>query len=101
MMEYMATGRPVIGSYATGHRDVLSPENALLLKDLRPEKLLINGRTFADWVSPSVDEVVAAVEYAYHHRDAIQELGRRAASDMLRCTWEQSARNALRLMGIA
>ena len=100
MMEYMATGRPVIGSYATGHRDVLSSENALLLTDLKQERLLLNGKPFADWVSPSVDEVVAAVEYAYHHRDEIQKLGKRAACDMLRFTWEQSARNALRLMDI-
>ncbi len=101
MMEYMACGRPVIGTYATGHLDVLTPDNALLLRDLRPNRIVAGGTPIADWVEPSVEEIVAAVEYAYTHRDDMERLGARSAIDMQRFTWEQSARTALHLMGIA
>jgi glycosyltransferase involved in cell wall biosynthesis len=100
MMEYMATGKPVIATNATGHRDVLTEGNAFLLTRLKPNRLYEEKTLFADWVEPSVDELVAQIEYAYHHRDELHVRGPRAASDMQQWTWEAAARRALTVMGV-
>ncbi|MGA9120907.1 MAG: methyltransferase domain-containing protein [Bacteroidota bacterium] len=100
MMEYMATGKPVIATHATGHRDVVSRENALLLENLTPNRIFEEKTLFADWVEPSVDELVAQIEFAYHHRGAMRALGTQGASDMQKFTWAATAERALTLMGL-
>jgi glycosyltransferase involved in cell wall biosynthesis len=93
LMEYMACGKPVIASFTSGHRDILSPENALLLTALKDLTVVgPDGRPIARWQEPSVEELVARIEYAYHHREAITQLGRRAGEDLKRLTWGETAR---------
>jgi glycosyltransferase involved in cell wall biosynthesis len=92
LMEYMACGRPVIVTDATGHRDVVNEKNAFLLRQLR--ELNINGlenQIAARWHEASVDEIIAQIEYAYNHRAESIELGRKAAEDMTRWTWRRTA----------
>jgi glycosyltransferase involved in cell wall biosynthesis len=93
MMEYMACGRPVIASNLTGHKDVLTEKNSLRLGYYQPFILAdSNGMKISDWEEPIVDEIVDAVEYAYHHRDEMLNIGKRAALDMrYKFTWEASA----------
>lgn len=99
LMEYMACGKPVIASYASGHTDVVNPQNALLLTHLRDWVLMgPDRRPFARWQDPSLDELVARIEFAYHHRDAIKRLGRRAGEDMKGFTWKHSAERLLALL---
>jgi glycosyltransferase involved in cell wall biosynthesis len=94
LMEYMACGKPAIVSYTSGHTDIVTEQNALLLKDLHnchimgPERRLI-----ARWQEPSLDELIAQIEYAYHHRDALRAIGRKAGESLRRFTWRQSARD--------
>ncbi len=96
LMEYMACGRPVIASNTSGHRDIVTRENAILLDELRPFNLADGqGRLVARWQEADIDEIVAAVEHAYHHREAIRELGRRAGEDLEKFTWTESARALL------
>jgi glycosyltransferase involved in cell wall biosynthesis len=99
LMEYMACGKPVVASYASGHRDIVNAENALLLKDLR-DYILIgpDRRPFAHWQEPSLDELVAQIEYAYHHRGEIRRLGQRGGRDMEGFTWKRSAERLLELL---
>lgn len=98
LMEYMACAKPVIASYTSGHKDILTGENSLRLTDLSKYEIETDGKLWADWEEPSVDELVGKIEYAYHHRDEIRRLGRRAGKDMKKRTWKDSARELLALI---
>lgn len=100
LMEFMACGRPVVATDGTGHRDVVTGKNSLRLQQLR--ELKINGpdRTVAArWVEPTVEEIVAQIEFAYHQRAAAAALGRQAAEDMKLWTWARAARTILEHTG--
>lgn len=99
LMEYMACAKPVIASYNTGHTDVLTEDNSLMLTDMKPYKLYDNSNNlWADWADPSLDEIIAKIEYAYNNRDEIRRLGKRAGEDMKKLTWTESARSLLKTM---
>jgi glycosyltransferase involved in cell wall biosynthesis len=83
MTEAMASGIPVIGSYATGHLDVLSSSHAYCLED---GVTLRNG-----WFEPSVDGIQAALENAYHRREHLHLLGLAGARFVKRFTWAKTA----------
>jgi glycosyltransferase involved in cell wall biosynthesis len=92
LMEYMACGRPAIATRATGHTDVLRDDNSLPLDRHRPYHLQDpQGQLLARWVEPDLDEIVARLEQAYHGRDRLRALGRRAAQDMAALTWQAAA----------
>ena len=96
LMEYMACAKPVIATNCTGHTDIVSGENALLLnrfthKEYRDE----NGEHFANWLEPDLDEVIESIEYAYHNRDSIQSLGKQAGEDLKQYTWDKTATSLL------
>jgi glycosyltransferase involved in cell wall biosynthesis len=99
LMEYMACAKPVIASNTSGHKDIVTRENALLLNDLRdvsisgPDDQLI-GR----WQEPSLEELVAGLEYAYHHREEIKNIGIKAGQDLQNFTWENSAQRLLDIL---
>jgi glycosyltransferase involved in cell wall biosynthesis len=96
LMEYLACGRPAIVSHTSGHRDVAHEGNALLLRQLRDLNLKNpDGSLAARWQEPSVDEIVAAVEHADHHRAALRALGEVAAAAMRQSTWERAARTIM------
>jgi glycosyltransferase involved in cell wall biosynthesis len=99
LMEYMACGKPAIVSNTSGHRDVAHAENALLLNGLSDFTIVgPDGKRIARWQEPSLDELVASIEYAYHHREEIRTLGRRAGEELKRFTWAQSARRLLEII---
>ena len=101
LMEYMACGKPVIASFASGHTDVVNDKNALLLTHMREWVLTGPDRTvFARWQDPPLDELVAKIEYAYHHRRDIKRLGQTAGEDMKRFTWKHTAERLLGMLGI-
>lgn len=96
LMEYMACGKPVIASQTSGHKDILSPDNSLLLDRLTPYPIYDGNKTlWADWEEPSVDQLVEHIEYAYHHRREMESLGEQAGKDMLRFTWADTAASLL------
>lgn len=100
MMEAMATGLPVIATYATGHTDVLDEHSPLSLTNNKP--LLINGpdgKHSGTWVEPELDEIVAKLDYAYDHRDGLFELGQKDSERMRQWTWERCARQFLAHLG--
>ena len=101
MMEYMACAKPVIASYTSGHCDVVTNQNALLLNNLKDIHLYDqNNKLIARWQEPSLEELVEKIEYAYHNREAIHQIGQKAGEDMKKFTWEQSAINLLRTIGM-
>ncbi len=96
LMEYMACAKPVIASFNTGHKDVLTDENSLPLKEMMEFKIFDDkNNLISDWEEPSMDEIISKVEWAYFHREEIKQIGERAGKDMLNFTWEKSAENLI------
>ncbi|MGE5363042.1 MAG: tetratricopeptide repeat protein [Bacteroidota bacterium] len=92
LMEYMACGRPVIASYNTGHKDVLSGEHAFLLRNMHEQKIYdTNNNLWAEWYEPDIDEVIAAIEYAYFNRSELRQKGTAAGLYMKNFTWQNTA----------
>jgi glycosyltransferase involved in cell wall biosynthesis len=101
LMEYMACGKPVVASNTSGHRDILTPDNALVLDDLADLSVVSEtGERMARWQEPSLDELVSKIEYAYMNRERIRCIGKKAAQDVGRLTWRRSAQRLLALLGI-
>ena len=99
LMEYMACGRPVIASYASGHTDVVTEDNALLLRENAEFRIVgADQQPFARWSEPSFDELVARIEYAYSHREGLKAIGRKAGASMHRFTWQAMAETLLRIL---
>jgi glycosyltransferase involved in cell wall biosynthesis len=101
LMEYMACGKPAIATYSTGHCDVLTEANSLPLKRLTPMKIQREGRPVAVWDDPDLDEVVAALESAYHNRERLKPLADQAGKDMKEFTWAHTARAFLSILTAA
>ena len=92
MMEYMACGKPVIASNTSGHKDILTSENALCLNSLQDLTIVDpHGQTVCRWQEPSLDELLDQLEYAYSHRAAIADIGRSAGETLKRFTWKSAA----------
>ncbi len=92
MCEFMACGKPVIATYATGHKDVLLEGDNLNLVESKP--LLVNGpdgKPSAIWVEPNLDEVIANLELAYSIR-GMNTMGAIHRERMRQFTWEACAK---------
>jgi glycosyltransferase involved in cell wall biosynthesis len=99
LMEYMACGKPVIASYSSGHRDILSDHNAIPLRSLHPFTVRNQDDSILyNWEEPNLDEIISALEWAYWHRDAIKVIGRTAGEDLSKLTWKESARQFYELI---
>jgi len=83
MCEFMASARPVIASYATGHTDVIDAEYPLLLKSGSCDP--------AGWFNPEVSDIIAHLEWAYQNRDKLAAMGATCAERMKALTWEKCA----------
>jgi len=68
-MEAMACGVPTWVADNTGQKDLIDMLGAKALSRQRPVQFLSDGKTPRDWGESDLDEVVAALEYAYNHRE--------------------------------
>jgi glycosyltransferase involved in cell wall biosynthesis len=92
LMEYMACAKPVIATVTSGHKDIVTEENALLLRQLKDINIVSDDGSLAGrWQDPSLDELVAQLEYAYHHREATKHKARHAGEDLQQFTWKHCA----------
>lgn len=99
LMEYMASGKPVIASFNSGHKDILTHNNSLLLKDMHEFKLFDdNKKLIADWEEPDLDEIISKLEFAYYNRNEIKRIGKRAGEDMRNYTWSQTADSLMQIL---
>lgn len=101
MMEYMACAKPAIASNTSGHRDIVTQNNALLLNQLKNLNLYdLNKKLIGRWQDPSLDELVDKIEYAYHHREEIRKIGQKAGEDLKKFTWKRTAKRLLGILAI-
>ncbi len=98
LMEYMASGRPAIATFSSGHKDVLTDENSLPLRHLRPATVRDGDDPPRIWHDAELDEVVEKLEWAYQNRERLAVIGARAAQDLTRFTWASTARGLLDLL---
>jgi len=98
LMEYMACGKPVIATNATGHTDILTNDNAILLNNNKLLRLMNNDQIWAEWVEPSLDELIAQIEYAHEQRTEIKQIGKKAGEYLKNFTWQKSAENLVKLI---
>lgn len=93
LMEYMACGKPVIASYNSGHKDILTDANSIKLTEMKSMNMPknIGYKNIADWEDPSLDEVIEKLELAYQNRGALKAIGIQAGSDLSKITWEKTA----------
>ncbi len=99
LMEYMACGKPVIASSTTGHKDILTDQNALQLKKMKEFKVYNDKKELiADWEEADIDEIISQIEFAYFNRDEINKIGANAAAHLKQFTWESTANNLLKLL---
>jgi glycosyltransferase involved in cell wall biosynthesis len=98
LMEYMACGRPAIATFGSGHKDVLTDENSLPLRRLRQATVRDNGEAPKVWHDAELEDVVEKLEWAYRNRERLAVVGARAAQDMTRFTWANTARGFLELL---
>lgn len=97
LMEFLACGRPAVVFPFTGHADVVSEENALSLHHCRTVEVTTGGVLTSVWPEPDLDEMIERLEWAYHHRDALEPMGAQAAASMRRFTWGATAEAFLQL----
>jgi glycosyltransferase involved in cell wall biosynthesis len=87
MCEFMACGRPVIASYAHGHKDVLERGS---------QYLLTNGSYDpAGWFNPNVSDIIAHLEHAYRNRDQLEVKGMEARMLVEKLSWRDCARKIM------
>lgn len=99
LMEYMACGKPVIASYSSGHKDILSDSNSIPIKTLHPFTVQDpEGNVIYRWEEPNLDEVISALEWAYWHRDELKDIGMNAGKDLSKLTWAESAKHFYELL---
>lgn len=96
LMEYMACGKPVIASYSTGHKDVLTKDNSLHIQKAHDFILYEKSKQIvAKWDEFSVDQIVEQLEFAYNNREKIKTIGALGAETMKKFTWERTAEQLL------
>ncbi|MGE5499104.1 MAG: glycosyltransferase, partial [Syntrophothermus sp.] len=99
LMEYMACGKPVVASYNTGHKDILTRENSLMLEKMSSIQICDDqNKLISEWEEADLDEMIAKIEYAYLNRDVIKKIGNKAGEDLKKYTWKETARNLLKIM---
>lgn len=84
MTEFMACARPVIASYAHGHKDILDGDG--------PLKLTTGAIDPAGWFNPNVSDIIAHLEHAYLHREELPARGEQCAALTRKLSWTDCAR---------
>lgn len=97
LMEYMATGKPVIATYATGQAEVLTRDNSVPI-DWQPMTVYVEDQLASVWAEPSVEDTISKLEWAYQNRELLAPLARQAAEDMRQFTWRKAAEQFLQLL---
>ena len=89
LMEYLACGKPALVSYNSGHKDVVRPENAVLIRRHGSIAVQSENGVVCTWSEPDIEECIEKLEWCYQNRDKLSKLGRQAATDMREFTWRE------------
>jgi len=84
-MEAMASGVPTILSANTGHLDLISTNNCFILAQQKGYDI----PALKGWGESDIAEVVQKLEYAYHHRSILPQVGNQGRKFIEQFSWEQ------------
>jgi glycosyltransferase involved in cell wall biosynthesis len=98
LMEYMACGKPVLGSFNSGHKDILTDNNSIKINKMGVLTVSVNGVDTAVWDEPYLDETIEKLDWAYQHREEIKTLGEQAGKDLSALTWERTGQQFYELV---
>ena len=98
LMEYMACAKPVIASFSSGHKDILTPANAILIRSMQPLQIASGGKLQATWDDPDIDETIAHLEAAYQNKKDLAAIGRQAGKDLSKFSWHNMAASFYHLL---
>jgi glycosyltransferase involved in cell wall biosynthesis len=90
--EAMACGVPVIAAFNTGMIDLLTDDNCIALRTQAPITDH-HGASTDGWGESDVDEIVAALEFAYERREQAKQIGMRSREWLMAHgrTWQSHA----------
>jgi glycosyltransferase involved in cell wall biosynthesis len=90
--EAMACAVPVIAAPNSGMTDLLNDDNCIPLRKQSPVDAESSSSTDG-WGESDVDEIVAALEFAYAHRDEARQIGIRSRDWLIEHgrTWQSHA----------
>lgn len=91
LMEYMACAKPVIASFNSGHKDILTDKNSIQLVEMKSITFTHDNINTAVWDDPDLDETIAKLEWVYNNRDSLQPIGAQAGEDLSTLTWGKTA----------
>lgn len=92
-MEVMAAGVPCILSENTGHLDLITGNNCYSLK----QQTLYSNASHQGWGQSSIEEIVATLEHAYHHREERNAIGKQGRAFIEQFTWANQTRQLIEL----
>jgi glycosyltransferase involved in cell wall biosynthesis len=96
MCEFMASGRPVIATAATGQADVFLPDPSTInhqpSTNCGPYLLTTGTVDPAGWFNCNVSDVLAYLEHAYEHRAELEARGQACRRLVEKFTWRACAR---------
>ena len=92
-MEAMAAGVPCILSQNTGHLDLIAGNNCYSLK----QQTGYSNASHQGWGQSSIEEIVATLEHAYHHRDERIAIGQQGRAFIEQFTWANQTRQLIEL----
>jgi glycosyltransferase involved in cell wall biosynthesis len=98
LMEYMGCRKPVLASYNTGHKDILTETNSVPINTMRPVTFQTDNTVRAVWEEPDLDETIQKLEWAYSHRENLQPIAEQAGKDLSKLTWGKTARSFYELL---
>lgn len=94
MMEYMASGRPVMATSETGHFDVL-PDDTSIYFDLIAKTENYYGRgtniITGTWYEACPSRILETLKKAFKYRNLLPSMGLRSSRHMKQFTWERTA----------
>jgi glycosyltransferase involved in cell wall biosynthesis len=99
LMEFMACGKPAIASMTSGHKDILNQDNCIPIQSLGRITFGNGEESLIDqWDDPNLDEIIEKLEWSYQNRDALKDIGKKAADSMRYLTWKKAAQAFIQLM---
>lgn len=98
LMEYMACAKPTIASYNTGHKDILTKQNSILLNKMKKIDVKNKEQSFGQWYEADIDEIIYKLEKAYLNYSKTKKIATQAGNDLSKLTWKYSAKQFLNLM---
>ena len=104
LIEAMACGLPCIVTNWSGHTEYVNEKNCILLNDFKiepakhPKQIYSQYLEQGKWAEPSIKELRAKMRYAYDNQEEIKKIGKRAANDVKKWTWDEAAKKAKKVL---